>query len=139
MGNELCGDDAAGPAIAKKLQGKVPWTVYDTQTVPESFLMKIVGQKPTSVVLIDALDFGGEIGNVELVSADKINGQGPSTHGPAPLAFLEVLQMMHPCKCFVLGIQPKSGQFGEPMSDPVKAAVDMVTDAFKNLAAKSGE
>ena len=76
---------------------------------------------------------------MELVPAGEVAGQGPSTHGPAPLAFLEVLQMMHPCKCYVLGIQPERGQIGEPMSEPVTAAVDLIVEAFKSLAAKASE
>ncbi|MDY6913121.1 MAG: hydrogenase maturation protease [Planctomycetota bacterium] len=135
VGNELCGDDAAGTIVARKLTAKtVPWDVYDTQSVPESFLMKIVARKPASVVLVDALDFNAEPGAVELVAANEIGGQGPSTHGPAPLAFLEVLQMMHPCRCAVLGIQPKQVDFGQAVSKPVAAAVELVASAFELLA-----
>ncbi len=134
IGNTLAGDDAAGVEVGKKLSGQIPWKVFNTQTVPESFLMKIVELKPESVLLVDALDFGVAPGAVEVVSAEGITGQGPSTHGPAPLAFLELLGMMHPCRCAVLGIQPKSGDLDAPLSDPVAKAVDMVVHAFKYLA-----
>ncbi|MHC4982950.1 MAG: hydrogenase maturation protease, partial [Planctomycetota bacterium] len=76
VGNEMCGDDAAGVLVARELAGTVPWAVYDTQTVPESFLMKIVAAKPESVVVIDALDFGGGEGTVEILPADSVAGQG---------------------------------------------------------------
>ena len=137
VGNELRGDDGAGVAVARRLTGAVPWKVYDTATVPESFLMKIVGQKPDSVVLIDALNFGAAAGAIELFGSESISGQGPSTHGPAPLAFLEVLQMMHPCRCAVLGIQPRRTRVGESISPPVAAAVERVVRAFAALAAEA--
>ena len=134
VGNELCGDDGAGVAVARALAGGLPWKILDTQTVPESFLMTIVNAEPESVVLIDALDFGAAPGAVELVESDRLGGQGPSTHGPAPLAFLELLNMMHPCRCAVLGIQPQCTEIGTPISQPIAAAVDMVVGAFERLA-----
>lgn len=134
VGNELRGDDGAGAAVAKGLSGNVPWDVYDTQTVPESFLMKIVAGKPDPVILVDALHFGADPGAVEIIDPAAAAGQTPSTHGPAPLSFLEVLEMFHPCRRLILGIQPKQVEFGQPMSEPVAAAVDRIIRAFQALA-----
>ncbi len=134
VGNELSGDDGAGPAVAQALAGNVPWTIYDVQTVPESFLMKIAAAKPDTVILIDALHFDAEPGAVELLETERLTGQGPSTHGPAPLAFLDVLKMVHDCRQVVLGIQPAQVGFGKPMSPPVKDAVQRVVQAFLSLS-----
>jgi len=133
IGNELCGDDGAGPLVARGLTGAVPWDVYDTGTVPESFLMKIAARRPHTVIVVDALHFGADLGAVELIEADGLTGQGPSTHGPAPLGFLEVLDMIYPCRRVVLGIQPQRVGFGEPISELVVQAVDLVVRAFKSL------
>ncbi len=144
VGNELCGDDGAGVAVARGLtappgQGQpplppLPWEVFDTQTVPESFLVKIAQRRPDSVLLIDALDFGAAPGAVELISADSVGGQGPSTHGPAPVAFMEILRMLHPCRCWVLGIQPAQAEVGAGLSPPVERAVEMVVQALRAAA-----
>ena len=134
VGNDICGDDGVGPVIARKLDGTVPWVVFDTQTVPESFLMKIVNRKPESLVLIDALEFSDRAGDIELFESQDITGQGPSTHGPAPLAFLEILRMMHPCRVAVLGIQPKQGKFGSAITEPVMKAARMIVSAFHQLS-----
>jgi len=134
IGNNLCGDDGAGPAVAEKLADRVCWDVFDTQTVPESFLVKITNRKPDVVIVVDALHFGAEPGAVELIEAENLSGQGPSTHGPAPLAFLDVLKMFHPCRTIVLGVQPKQAGFGELMSPEVADAVDRIVQAFLNLA-----
>lgn len=138
IGNELCGDDGAGVLIARELAGKIPWQVFNTQTVPESFLMKIANRKPETVLLVDALDFDASPGAVEVIEAEGVGGQGPSTHGPAPIAFLEVLRMIHSCRCAVLGIQPQRTNFGDDMTQPVVEAVNMVCRAFEQLAAAKG-
>lgn len=135
IGSDLCGDDGAGPAAARALAGAVPWEVIDAQTVPESFLMRIVQRRPASVVLIDAVDFRARPGAVDLLESTQITGQGPSTHGPAPLAFLEMLGMLHRCRTAVLAIQPKQTNPGQPLSAEVSRAVELVTEAFKTLAA----
>ncbi len=142
MGNELRGDDAAGVAVARKLSSSDPsaptlpegCTVYETQTVPESFLMKIVKGKPETVILIDALHFGAGTGAVELFETGELTGHGPSTHGPAPLAFLDVLNMFHPAHCVVLGIQPEKTEFGAEMCPEVRDAVDRIVAAFRLLS-----
>ena len=135
VGHDLCGDDGAGTAVAKGLaEADIPWQVFDTQSVPESFLMKIVAARPGGVVLVDALHFGARPGAVELIQTEDLTGQGPSTHGPAPLAFLDILKMMHPCPQAVLGIQPQSVEFGTEITEPVAEAVDMVVRAFQLLA-----
>ena len=138
VGNTMRGDDAAGPEVARRLAGCVPWAVYNTQTAPESFLMKIARGEPESVILIDAIAFDAPPGSVELFAPDDLSGQGPSTHGPAPLMFLEALAMVHPCRCAVLGIRPACTNLGAPMSEPVVAAVDRVVEAFDELVKSGG-
>jgi len=135
VGSDLRGDDGAGVAVAKQLAGTVRWQVFNTQCVPESYLMKIVDCRPASVLLIDALDFGAAAGAVELVEVGDLTGQGPSTHGPAPLAFLDILAMMHPCRRAVLGIQPAQIELDQPLSQAVAAAVEMVVQALRTLSA----
>ncbi len=130
VGNEMSGDDGAGPMVAGRIDGKVRWKVFNVQTVPESFLMKIVATKPDTVLIVDALNFDAKPGAVELFSSDSLTGQGPSTHGPAPIAFLDVLNMFHPCRRVVLGIQPICVDFGSEMTPEIAKAVDFVCEAF---------
>ena len=137
VGNEMCGDDGAGVRIARGLKPHVPWTIYETHTVPESFLMKIVADRPSVVLLVDALHFGADPGAFELVDARDVAGQGPSTHGPAPLAFLDILAMFHPCRRLVLGVQPSVVDFGSAMTQPVRDAADRIILGFRMLAARS--
>ena len=138
VGNTMRGDDAAGPEVARRLAGCVPWAVYNTQTAPESFLMKIARGEPESVILIDAIAFDAPPGSVELFAPDDLSGQGPSTHGPAPLTFLEAMAMVHPCRLAVVGIRPDRTDMGAPLSAPVAAAVKRVVQAFCTIAQSGG-
>jgi len=136
VGNELIGDDGAACIVARTLADTVPWPIFDAQTAPESFLMKIVNLKPDVVVLVDALGMRAEPGTVAVLPSRKITGQGPSTHGPAPIAFLDAIQMMHPCRTLVLGIEPEAGVFGTGLSETVAASVDLIVQAFRIVAAR---
>lgn len=138
IGNELCGDDGAGVAVARELGDGVPWRVVNAETAPESFLSRITASRPGSVVLVDALHFGGRPGAVELLTPETLDGQGPSTHGPAPLAFLEMLRLMHPCRRVVVGIQPFRTEVGQGLSRPVRRAVGLVAEAFRLCATRGG-
>lgn len=134
IGSDLRGDDAAGLLVARQLAGTVPWEVIDAQTVPESYLGRIVQARPDCVLVVDALNFGAPAGTIEVVEPDEIAGQGPSTHGPALEVFLEALGMMCPCRCAVVGIQPRQVQFGAAVSPPVARAAARLVRAFRRLA-----
>ena len=133
-GNELCGDDAAGLAVAGQIPSDGPWEVFEAGPAPENFLVRIAQAHPPAVLLIDAMDFGGAPGEVALADARDIAGQGPCTHGPAPEAFLNLLAQMHPCPAAVLGIQPQNCAVGAPLSDEVTASVRVVAAALRSLA-----
>lgn len=136
VGDEMRGDDGAGPAAAKALVGTVSWPVIDAHNAPENFLMKVVEAEPRSVVLVDAIHFDESPGAVRLIEPKDLSGHGPSTHGPAPVTFLEVLNAMHPCRQVVLGIQPGGTELGSSISQPVKAGITLVIEAFRSAAAR---
>ena len=137
-GSDLRGDDGAGSAVAERLGDDLPWPVHNTQTAPESFVGKVAAQKPDTVLLIDATDFAGSPGDVALIPAERIVGQGPSTHGPTPQLFLRALLAIHPCRCVVLGIQPGCTDVGGPLSEPVQRAVEDVVEAIRAAEAATG-
>ncbi len=134
VGSDLCGDDGAGPAVAGGLGDTLPWQVLDTGNAPENFLGRIVTLEPESVLLVDALHLGAEPGSAALLDAARIAGVGPSTHGPAPVTFLDALDQMHPCRRFVLGIQPEQTAVGSPLSPAVQRGVALAVDALRRCA-----
>ncbi len=137
IGNELRGDDAAGPAVAAGLPRDLPWKVFCAAAAPESFLVPVADARPPSVLLIDAVDVSAEPGAVRLLGAPELAALSPSTHGPGATAFLRALRLMHDCPCRVLGIQPAGVEFGAEMSPPVARAVDRVVRAIVLAAAEA--
>jgi len=136
IGNELRADDGAGPAIAQLLVDAVPWDVHDAQTAPENFTAKIIRGRPDCIIVVDALHLGAEPGTFRLMPIEDMTGQGPSTHGPAPLAVMGLLREQLSCECVVLGIQPADTRVGAPMSQPVRRTVELVARAFRLLAGR---
>jgi hydrogenase 3 maturation protease len=135
VGSDLRGDDAAGVAIGRALaETELPWPVFLAQTAPESFLQKITSHQPETVIVIDALGIEGPPGSIAAVEAGDSVVLSPSTHGPGAAAFFEALQILHPCRCVVLGIQPKQMEFGRDLSEPVRESVDLIVEAFRKTA-----
>jgi hydrogenase 3 maturation protease len=120
--------------LARRLAGKVPWKVYNAQTAPESFLVKVADQRPETVILVDAMDFGGQAGEVQIFEAEQTEAYGPSTHGPGAGAFFRALRLVHPCRCLVLGVQPFGAKVGDHLSEPVCLSVDRIEEAILRIA-----
>lgn len=136
VGNVLAGDDGLGPAVADALAGTVPWPIVDAENAPENFLMKIVALEPDTVLLVDALECGEPPGTIRLLEARDLTGSGPSTHGPTPMVFLEMLTRIHPCRPLLLGVQPACLDPDAALSAPVRAAVVRITCELRRLAAE---
>jgi len=134
IGNELRGDDAAGIVLARLVGGRLAWTVIEAATAPESFLGKIAPAAPRALILVDAIDFGAQPGEIGVFAADRLSGGGPSTHAPDPAAFLAALQMTCPCPVAVVGIQPAGATLGADLTPPVRRAVESLAEALLCLA-----
>jgi hydrogenase 3 maturation protease len=118
VGNELRGDDGVGVYIARKLKKK---NVINAGVAPENFVGKIRKMKPRRIVIFDALDFGGEPGEVKIIDAKKTEGLKISTHS-LPLSFF--CQLFEKKEIYLVGIQPKGNEFGSEMSKEVKKAAN---------------
>jgi hydrogenase 3 maturation protease len=118
VGNELRGDDGVGVYIASRLNGK---NVINAGVAPENFVGKIKRMRPERIVIFDALDFGGRPGDVRIVDARKTEGLKVSTHS-LPLSFFS--KLFGKTEIYVVGIQPKSNEFGSKMSREVKKSAE---------------
>jgi hydrogenase 3 maturation protease len=120
VGNTDKGDDGAGSVLARKL-GAVPnFPVFDASVSPENFLEKIVQERPDTVLLIDAADFGGAPGEAKLFDAGDIGPGGLSTHALSLDMTREYLTGRLPgVKVVLLAIQPASVE-GSGLSPAVR-------------------
>lgn len=134
IGNRLKGDDAAGPELIDRIAGHSRFHCLDTGVAPENYLEKIVRIKPDTILLVDAMDFGGEAGSYRLFSADQITGGGLSSHALSLRMTCDYLQQRISAHIFILGIQPAQVNMNGPLSAAVRAAVEKLAAELGTLA-----
>jgi hydrogenase 3 maturation protease len=122
MGNSLRGDDAVGPFICEKLKRTIPRQVIDVGTVVENYIQRIIKRNPKVLLIIDAIDFGAQPGEMRLLDRRQVRSAAISTHSLSPQLFLEVVcRSISPEVCF-LAIQPARTRLGESLTPPVEQA-----------------
>ena len=128
VGNALKQDDGLGPALIGKLKavsGKQKAELIDAGTAPENFTGKIKQIAPEKLVIIDAINFGGEPGSIKTFKAKDIAVQSLSTHNVSLKTFVNYLKTDLPDMVVeIIGVQPKQTGFGEGLSPEVKKGVE---------------
>jgi hydrogenase 3 maturation protease len=131
MGNTLRSDDGIGSLLARRIKDRVPYTVYDTGTNPENYLEKIVKEKPDTIVIIDAVDFGGTAGEFRAVEGEDLKTTNLfSTHNTSLSLAINYLQNNLKVDIIILIIQPKKISFGEGLSPEVDKTLKNLADWF---------
>jgi hydrogenase 3 maturation protease len=134
IGNRLKGDDGAGPALIDRLAGHGKLHCLDAGVAPENYLEKIVALKPDTILLVDAVDFGGAAGSCRLFSAGEIAGGQLSSHALSLRMTCDYLQQRISARVFVLGIQPAQINMNQPLSAAVGSAVDKLAAELGAIA-----
>ena len=132
IGNEIKGDDGLGPIIAKKSSALFDKNiiVFDGGTVPENYTGSIRKEKPTHIVLIDAVDMKKEPGYIRVVEKEEIANYNISTHA-MPISYLiKYIETTIGAQIILVGVQPKSMGFAEPVSKEVEKSIDEVVSTF---------
>ena len=141
VGSELRGDDAAGILVADKVKSKKEKVknsklkVLLGGTAPENLTGEIKRLKPSHLVIVDSADFKAEPGSVEVIGYDWIGGHSFSTHSAPLKMMIDYLLADISFVPIVIGIQPKSLEFGAAVSPEVLEAVDEVADALLEITA----
>lgn len=126
IGNTMRGDDGFGPALVEKLNGQVKAICIDAGSAPENYTGRIVKENPDTILLVDALHLGRAPGEYEILKKEEILNSGLSTHDISPKLFIEYLEKQTHADIYMLGVQPKSINFGAEMSDVVKKAIEKI-------------
>jgi hydrogenase 3 maturation protease len=126
VGNRLRGDDAIGPLLMDRLQSNVIADLLDAGDVPENYLGVIESASPEIILVVDAVNFGAQPGEVALFSLDQLSNMTVSTHNASLHLLFKALQLDPPPDVLLLAIQPANLIFGEPLSSPVMETLDML-------------
>ncbi|MEM4657489.1 MAG: hydrogenase maturation peptidase HycI [Candidatus Methanosuratincola sp.] len=138
VGNRMRGDDAAGCSTARilrsRLKGKDNVLVMDCGGVPENFTLDMKRFRPSHILFIDAADMGLKPGEARLVEGDELTGGSLSTHKQSLKLLFSILKEGIPgVKIKLLGIQPKTIDFGAGISYQVRKGVRAVADIMTEL------
>ncbi|MFH0886969.1 MAG: hydrogenase 3 maturation endopeptidase HyCI [bacterium] len=124
VGNPLRQDDGAGPYLIELLQDKTTAALVDAKDVPENYLEAIAGHDPANIIIVDAALMDEKPGVYKLIPDELIPDTSMSTHQISLKVFVEILRNFTKAKIFVIGVQPKEGEYGECLSPEVKAGVE---------------
>jgi hydrogenase 3 maturation protease len=135
VGSVLRSDDAAGFLVAEELKKirNSKLKVFLGSTAPENLTGEIIKYKPTHIMIVDSVDMDQKPGSILLIDPQVVEGVSFSTHMlPVKMIvdyFLESLK----CEIIIIGIQPKSLEFGEIVSEEVKKSTKQIADATRQI------
>ncbi|MDD2751821.1 MAG: hydrogenase 3 maturation endopeptidase HyCI [Candidatus Omnitrophica bacterium] len=138
IGNSLRNDDALGSLLASRLQGKLPYIVYDAGSSPENYLGKIIKDKPENIIIIDAVDFGAKPGEYRVLEGAELKTVNLySTHNASLSLTINYLQGHIKVDIIILIVQPKSISFGDKISPEIEKTLAEL-EGFFNGAKEKG-
>jgi hydrogenase 3 maturation protease len=133
VGSDLRSDDAAGLMVAallerlRKRRARSPrFRIFIGETAPENQTGAVRKYAPSHMVVVDSADAGKRPGTIFAIDPDEVGGISFSTHQLPLRLMIEYLRETITCSVAVLGIQPKSLDFGGPVSKEVAKAADRV-------------
>jgi len=136
VGNPFRKDDFVGVEIVRKLKTKVSDNVFviEAETIPESYMQKIVNFKPTHVLLIDAGIINKQPGAAMLADpAQLVRKSSISTHTLPLRIFCDYITQTANAKLALLIIQPMNVDFGEGLSHALKQTAEKLATLLESL------
>jgi hydrogenase maturation protease len=141
-GNLLCGDDAAGPTLIRRLRDRGPPAsirCFDAATDAISVIDAIRGMN--RVIFIDACSSGAEPGTIREVSGSEAEDIPPARialhsvrWNHALAGARRILGARFPCEVNVWLIEGQTFEPGDPLTSEVDQAIDrLVTRLLKDL------
>jgi hydrogenase 3 maturation protease len=141
VGNELNGDDAAGPLVVRGLREAVRniarvgendrLLIIDAGLAPESFSGPLRRFRPDLVLLVDAAELHLPPGSAEWIDWSEVDAAAASTHTLSPSLFAQFLIQELGCRVAMIGIQPEHLDFDRPVSERVREAVEKAIEVVK--------
>lgn len=138
IGSELRSDDAAGIIVAEKLNKKRKACrrikVFIGHSAPENLTGEIRKFKPSHLVIVDAAEIKKSSGAAMVIQPNNIRGVSFCTHS-LPLNILaDYLNKEIGCKVIIIGIQPRSIEFGGKVSRVVRLKAEYIANILMNIA-----
>ena len=141
IGNDLKGDDGVGWYVVDKLRRELKGDenlLFLKTSVPENHVKQVNDFAPKMLIIIDAADFKKYPGTIKTIKGYQISGSFVSTHTTPLTLFLRLYQAEDSIKknVFLIGIQRKSNEFGQPINEPVRKSGDRLVNIISKLYKK---
>lgn len=133
VGSESRGDDIAGSCIGRSLKTSDDFFAIDCGDIPENYTGPIKEFRPERVIFIDAVDFGGEAGEVAFIDAASLQEKRFNTHRPSLRVVMDYLKNETGCKISLIGIQPGSTLPGSGVTPAVQHTIKVIKKAIIEL------
>ncbi|MGQ4891515.1 MAG: hydrogenase maturation protease [Candidatus Njordarchaeia archaeon] len=139
VGNPLFGEDAAAIYLVKKLEKHgVNADFYYAEQAPENVLSKFLNSEHTHLLIFDAADFGGKLGELRLIEHEELPDETITTH-TVPLKLMVRILAQKGLKVAVVGIQIQEIGFFE-LTKELKEILDKHAELIANiLSEKCGD
>lgn len=145
LGNELRGDDSIGPVVMNELRTmnlQEPVILINAGADAFTVLEHLIAEDP--VIIIDCAQMDKQPGDVVIFKIDDSNintfENSISLHG---FSFGEVFKMVEQfgqiADCTIIGVEPKSIEFGQKLSDEVKRSLPSIINMVIEEAKKNGK
>ena len=136
VGNDISGDDGFGPELARRLKPILGERAIDGGLAPENWTGPIAALSPKTLIIADAVAFGGETGEIRILDPDELESGLPATHGPGFSPLLYFLKDTLPqLKTIILAVQPGETGLMKPISKKVNSAIEKIVGAISKAGA----
>jgi len=135
VGNSFRGDDGVGLAVAARLRDRVPTSTTVVECERETSRLLEIWSGAESALLIDAVDSGAEAGTLHRFDASETalpeRVFRSSTHAFGLGETIELARALGqlPARVIVHGVEGRTYDAGQALSEPVQAALDGAIDA----------
>jgi hydrogenase 3 maturation protease len=140
VGSEFRQDDACGMLVAEALKNSCSAAkqckklkVFFGATAPENLTGEIKKFNPSHVIIVDAADTGKKAGSITLIKPQEATGISFSTHQLPLSIMVDYLIQSIACEVIIIGIQPKTTNFGSEVSSEVKKSVGVLSSVIQEI------
>lgn len=141
VGSDLRADDISGMLVSEQLKERLTRKkssravkIFFGGTAPENLTGEIKKFKPTHLLIIDTIDCGKKAGSIYLFKPEEIaQGASFSTHKMPAKVLVDYLVSSCGCGATILGIQPKTIEFGKKVTPAVLSSVKKLSSALADI------
>jgi hydrogenase maturation protease HycI len=138
LGNDLRADDGIGPFLFDHLSKQLSQSkIINAGERPENILDEATVYAPSKIIIFDAADFSGRIGEIRMIPQDAIPNSTYSTHLFPIKAVASLLQQDTQAEIVFIGIQPGNMTLGETLSSKVLESAQLLIHTILELDSHS--